>query len=84
VVYGLAIEGDLQAATLLLKRFRPDQYRERSSSSVNITESLVDRMTAANERLLTLRRSNAGQDETEANGLLHHGGRGAVKPRSGV
>ena len=79
-----AYDGDNHVLLALLKRFRPELYRERISTDTTITINLVERMTAANERLLTLRRSNAGQDGTEANGLLHHGGRGAAKPRSGV
>lgn len=60
-VYECAIAGDMTAATLLLKRFRPELYRERISTDTTITVNLVDRMTAANERLLMLRRGDAGE-----------------------
>jgi len=49
-----ALEGDTHLLLALLKRFRPDAYRERVSADISI--SLVDRMTAAVERVRMLRR----------------------------
>ena len=49
-----ALEGDTHLLLALLKRFRPDAYRELVSADISI--SLVDRMTAAVERVRMLRR----------------------------
>ena len=49
-----ALNGDSHLLLALLKRFRPDAYRERVSADISI--SLVDRMTAAVERVRMLRR----------------------------
>ena len=49
-----ALEGDTHLLLALLKRFRPDAYRERVSADISI--SLVERMTAAVERVRMLRR----------------------------
>ena len=49
-VYDMAIAGEGWAATLLLRRFRPQHYRERAA--VEISVDLVDRMKAADERLV--------------------------------
>ena len=49
-----ALDGDTHLLLALLKRFRPDAYRELVSADISI--SLVDRMTAAVERVRMLRR----------------------------
>jgi hypothetical protein len=49
-----ALEGDTHLLLALLKRFRPEAYRELVSADISI--SLVDRMTAAVERVRMLRR----------------------------
>lgn len=53
-VYDWAEDGELQAALILLKRFRPQQYRERSSIDVNATISVADMLTEARSRVITL------------------------------
>jgi len=49
-----ALEGDTHLLLALLKRFRPDAYRELFRADISI--SLVDRMPAAVERVRMLRR----------------------------
>ena len=49
-----ALAGDSHLLLALLKRFRPEAYRERVSADISI--SLVERMTAAVERVRMLRR----------------------------
>jgi hypothetical protein len=51
-----ALDGDSHLLLALLKRFRPEAYRERVSAEVSGTVSLVDRMTAAVERVRLMRR----------------------------
>jgi hypothetical protein len=51
-----ALDGDSHLLLALLKRFRPEAYRERVSAEVSGTISLVDRMTAAVERVRLMRR----------------------------
>lgn len=50
-VYKMAVDGELQAAVVLLKRFRPQHYRERASLEVSGSIDLVERMKAADQRL---------------------------------
>lgn len=58
-VYDMAIDDDnLPAAIVLLKRFRPNLYRERSSVEVSGNIDLIERMKAAEERLITLKRDD--------------------------
>jgi hypothetical protein len=52
-----ALNGDSHLLLALLKRFRPEAYRERLSAEVSGTISLVDRMTAAVERVRLMRRN---------------------------
>ena len=47
---------DYQMHLALLKRFRPELYRERTSVDTNITVNLADRLEAARKRL------NEGQE----------------------
>lgn len=53
-VFDMAVDDDnLPAAVVLLKRFRPALYRERSSVEVSGNIDLVERMKAADQRLIT-------------------------------
>jgi hypothetical protein len=54
-VYDMAIGGEIQAAALLLKRFRPELYRERASLEVSGSIDLGDRLREARNRVITLR-----------------------------
>jgi hypothetical protein len=51
-----ALDGDSHLLLALLKRFRPEAYRERVSAELSGTISLADRMTAAVERVRLMRR----------------------------
>ena len=51
-----ALDGDSHLLLALLKRFKPEAYRERVSTEVSGTIGLVDRMTAAVERVRLMRR----------------------------
>jgi hypothetical protein len=51
-----ALDGDSHLLLALLKRFRPEAYRERVSAEVSGTINLADRMTAAVERVRLMRR----------------------------
>lgn len=53
-VFDMAMGGELQAALALLKRFRPNLYRERSSVEVSGSVDLVDRLTQARNRVITI------------------------------
>jgi tRNA A37 N6-isopentenylltransferase MiaA len=57
-VYDMAMDGELQAALALLKRFRPNLYRERASLEVSGSIDLVERMKAADQRLQVLQRND--------------------------
>jgi hypothetical protein len=52
---------DTHLHTTLLKRFKPEAYRERVSAEVSGTISLVDRMTAAVERVRLMRRNESAE-----------------------
>jgi hypothetical protein len=54
-----ALNGDSHLLLALLKRFRPEAYRERVSAEVSGTISLVDRMSAAVERVRLMRRNDS-------------------------
>lgn len=56
-VYDMAIDGELQAAVVLLRRFRPNLYRERASLEVSGTIDLVQRMSTAIERARSISRN---------------------------
>jgi hypothetical protein len=56
-----ALEGDNHLLLALLKRFRPEAYRERVSAEVSGTINLVDRMTAAVERVRLMRRNEPAE-----------------------
>ena len=53
-VYDWAEEGDLQAALALLKRFRPQHYRERASVDVSGSIDLVTALTQARSRMVVI------------------------------
>ena len=55
-VYEMAVDDrELQAAVVLLKRFRPDLYRERASLDVNANVSIVEMLNEARSRIITLK-----------------------------
>jgi hypothetical protein len=54
-----ALDGDNHLLLALLKRFRPEAYRERVSAEVSGTINLVDRMNAAVERVRLMRRNDS-------------------------
>jgi hypothetical protein len=56
-----ALDGDNYLLLALLKRFRPEAYRERMSAEVSGTISLVDRMAAAVERVRLMRRNEPAE-----------------------
>jgi hypothetical protein len=53
-VYQWAEEGELQAAVILLKRFRPELYRERASIDVTANISISDMLTEARARVIAI------------------------------
>ena len=53
-VYDWAEEGELQAALVLLKRFRPNLYRERASVDVSGSIDLVTALTQARNRMVVI------------------------------
>jgi hypothetical protein len=53
-----ALAGDNHLLVVLLKRFRPEQYRDRISADVSGTFNLVERMKAANERVRSIQRND--------------------------
>ena len=54
-----ALAGDTHLLLALLKRFRPEAYRERVSAEISGTINLVDRLTAAVERVRVMRRNDS-------------------------
>jgi hypothetical protein len=56
-----ALNGDSHLLLALLKRFRPEAYRERLSAEVSGTINLVDRMSAAVERVRLMRRNESAE-----------------------
>lgn len=59
----LADAGDLQAALVLLKRFRPQHYRERASVDVSGSIDLVTALIQARSRMVVI---DADPDTREA------------------
>lgn len=59
IAYDRAVTGDNTLLVVLLKRFKPEHYRERSSIDVTLTVSLADRLTQARNRLIALERDSA-------------------------
>ena len=53
-VCDMADEGDLQAALALLRRFRPQHYRERASVDVSGSIDLVTALTQARNRMVVI------------------------------
>lgn len=62
-ITAMADEGDLQAAVVLLKRFRPHHYRERSSVEVSGSIDLVTALTQARNRMVAI---DADEDTRKA------------------
>lgn len=53
-VFDLAMDGELQAAIVLLKRFRPQLYRERASLDVSGEIDLVTALSNARNRMIAI------------------------------
>ena len=53
-----ALAGDTHLLLALLKRFRPDAYRERTTTEHTGSIDLVERLRSANERLIAIKRNN--------------------------
>ena len=51
-----ALDGDNALLIALLKRFRPEAYRERVSAEVNVTVNLAERLMNARKRLIEMRK----------------------------
>ena len=60
--FELAMEGDTHMLQFLLKRFRPNLYRERISADVSATFNLAERIEEANRRVLRMQREYADSD----------------------
>jgi hypothetical protein len=58
-VYDMAMEGELQAALVLLRRFRPNLYRERTSLEVSGTINLAQ-ILEAEQRVVRMKERDAG------------------------
>jgi hypothetical protein len=54
-----ALDGDNHLLLALLKRFRPQLYRENVSTDVSGTIELVERMQAARQRVFDMRKADA-------------------------
>lgn len=52
-----AIDGDNALLLPLLKRFRPELYRERISAEVSGSIDLIERMKTADQRLIAIKRN---------------------------
>jgi hypothetical protein len=59
-----ALAGDSHLLLALLKRFRPDAYRERVSAEISGTINLADRLTTAVERVRFMRRNDNTTERT--------------------
>jgi len=57
--YERAMAGDNTLLVVLLKRFKPEHYRERASVDVTLTVNLADRLTQARNRLIALERGES-------------------------
>jgi hypothetical protein len=57
--YERAMAGDNTLLVVLLKRFKPEHYRERASVDVTLTVNLADRLTQARQRLIALERGES-------------------------
>ena len=53
-VYGMAVDGESWAALALLRRFRPQHYRERASVEVSGSLDLVDKLSQARARMVMI------------------------------
>lgn len=62
-VTAMADDGDLQAAVVLLKRFRPALYRERSSVEISGSIDLVTALAQARSRMVAI---DADEDTRKA------------------
>jgi len=57
--YERAMAGDNTLLVVLLKRFKPEHYRERASVDVTLTVNLAERLTQARNRLIALERGES-------------------------
>ena len=61
-VYGWAMDDDLQAAVVLLKRFRPQLYRERISAEITGDITISDMLIEARQRLIGIPNDRTGTE----------------------
>jgi hypothetical protein len=57
-VYDYAVDGDVQAALALLKRFRPELYRERASIDITGEITIRDALNEARARVIALEQND--------------------------
>jgi hypothetical protein len=53
-VYDMALDNDLQASLVILRRFRPSLYRDRASIDVTADISISEALSAARQRVITI------------------------------
>lgn len=58
--FELALEGDTAMIQFLLKRFRPNLYRERVSTDISMTVNLAERIEAGRRRVLEMQQHDNG------------------------
>lgn len=56
-VYDLAVAGEQWAAMAILRKFRPGDYRDRSSIDVALTVDLVQRIQEGHQRVIEMRKA---------------------------
>lgn len=54
-VYDLAIQGEQWAAMAILRKFRPEDYRDRAAVDVSVTVDLVQRIQEGHQRVIEMR-----------------------------
>lgn len=59
-VYDLAIQGEQWAAMAILRKFRPNDYRDRPT--VEVTIDLVQRIQEGHQRVIEMRKATGGLD----------------------
>jgi len=62
-VYQMAVEDrDLGACTLLLRRFRPQHYRDRGGDvQINVSIEISERLESARQRLIEIQRADSDE-----------------------
>lgn len=61
-VYDLAVAGEQWAAMAILRKFRPDDYRDRGSVDVAVTIDLVQRIQQGHQRVIEMRKATDAVD----------------------